>query len=369
MTPWLSVIIPACNAEDYIEDCILSLGHIGSHIRDVFVINDASRDRTGDIARRTYDIPVTVIDLHAPSGPSKCRNIGLNMSDGSHVMFVDADDTIDKNTALLLEHAQSYDYMCGLHKQVRSDSKNAVISESVNWCGLENGDFSTGCLCQFERERLQEYMADYLRYPREYCLFEHCWGRVFKLSVLNRWMIRFTESAVQLEDVEFNLDYLGIAESIGVLQLPVYNHMIRKRDQRLSNKAGLHLDVHERLEVVSVKTRGLLDSSINMETGLVLSNSYKASKMSGYIAKICLRDEVSANSQEALKSLIGRYRDEQYWRYFMRRDDESKLLQFLLRYRFSPRMTYYTFRLRKEIYAMLARLVNLFGRDSTHKAQ
>ena len=89
--PSVSVVVCAYNAADTLDDCLVSLGRLNYPRYEVIVVNDGSRDATGEIARR---YPVRVIDV-PNGGLSAARNIGLAAATGEIVAYTDADVRVD----------------------------------------------------------------------------------------------------------------------------------------------------------------------------------------------------------------------------------------------------------------------------------
>lgn len=96
----LLALIPAYNEEAIIEETLQSLLHAGMEPKKIIVINDASTDKTAEIAR---SLGVEVIDnevnLGKAGGVTKALNI-INHSprykDLTHVCFLDADTLVDR---------------------------------------------------------------------------------------------------------------------------------------------------------------------------------------------------------------------------------------------------------------------------------
>ena len=75
-------------------------------------------------------------------------------------------------------------------------------------------------------------------FSRKFCLFEHCWGRLIKKSIVKEHKIKFDEKLNQLEDILFNSTVLKKATKISIEPTPLYNHVLYGSNERLSNKAG-----------------------------------------------------------------------------------------------------------------------------------
>jgi len=90
--PMISVVVCAYNAADTLDDCLTALERLTYPSYEIIVVNDGSRDRTGDIARahstaRVIDVP--------NGGLSAARNIGLSHARGEIVAYTDADTRVD----------------------------------------------------------------------------------------------------------------------------------------------------------------------------------------------------------------------------------------------------------------------------------
>ena len=71
--PRVSVVVCAYNAADTLEDCLASLDNLTYPDYEVILVNDGSKDRTGEIARAHSR--VRVIDI-PNGGLSAARNVG-----------------------------------------------------------------------------------------------------------------------------------------------------------------------------------------------------------------------------------------------------------------------------------------------------
>lgn len=91
--PLVSVIVPAYNAERYIEACLDSILGQTYPALEVVVVDDGSRDRTADLTK-SYAPRVTYV--HQPNSGSCAapRNTGLDHISGEFITFFDADDVM-----------------------------------------------------------------------------------------------------------------------------------------------------------------------------------------------------------------------------------------------------------------------------------
>lgn len=90
----VSVIMPAYNAECYIEAAVRSVMAQTYQDWELIVIDDGSRDSTVEIAERLAreDNRITVLRNEVNMGVSKTRNRGLDLAQGTYVALLDSDD-------------------------------------------------------------------------------------------------------------------------------------------------------------------------------------------------------------------------------------------------------------------------------------
>ncbi len=92
--PAISIVMPAYNAEKYLADAIESILTQSFKDIEVIVVDDASTDRTLEIAQKfqQQDKRLRYIVLPTNQGVSAARNHGLASAGGEFVCFSDADD-------------------------------------------------------------------------------------------------------------------------------------------------------------------------------------------------------------------------------------------------------------------------------------
>ncbi len=90
--PRVSVVVCAYNAADTLEDNLTSLDNLTYPDYEVILVNDGSRDATGEIGRRHSR--VRVVDV-PNAGLSAARNVGLAEATGEIVAYTDADTRVD----------------------------------------------------------------------------------------------------------------------------------------------------------------------------------------------------------------------------------------------------------------------------------
>ena len=94
----ISIIVPVYNSELYINRCLDSLLKQTYKNIEIIIVDDGSKDNSLQLIKG-YANKDSRIKVYTQSnqGPSVARNTGLDNATGKYIMFVDADDFIDKN--------------------------------------------------------------------------------------------------------------------------------------------------------------------------------------------------------------------------------------------------------------------------------
>lgn len=98
-SPKLSIIVPVYNVEQYLVRCLESLLKQSFSDYELILIDDGSKDSSGNIcdeyALRDNRIKV----VHQQNGgAAHARNVGIDNARGSYLTFVDSDDEVEKGT-------------------------------------------------------------------------------------------------------------------------------------------------------------------------------------------------------------------------------------------------------------------------------
>ena len=109
--PLVSVIVPAYNAERFIEDTIASVLAQDYSPLELILVDDGSTDNTLDILKKYEHLDQVKILQHINGknkGVSTTRKLGIDHANGKFIAFLDADDLffpskISKEVEILLE--------------------------------------------------------------------------------------------------------------------------------------------------------------------------------------------------------------------------------------------------------------------------
>lgn len=94
----ISAVVPAYNAEQYIEDALNSLIRQTYKLTEIIVIDDKSSDTTLqkiEAFSQVSSIPIKIIQHPVNQGVSAARNNGIDAAAGEWILFLDADDVAE----------------------------------------------------------------------------------------------------------------------------------------------------------------------------------------------------------------------------------------------------------------------------------
>ncbi len=97
-TPFVSIIIPVYNKEQFLHRCLDSFLNSDFAELEIIVVNDGSTDNGGVICDMYQRKDSRFKVIHQPNaGVSAASNKGLDIATGKWIYFADADDWIDSN--------------------------------------------------------------------------------------------------------------------------------------------------------------------------------------------------------------------------------------------------------------------------------
>ena len=129
----MTVIVPAYNAEAYLDKCLstLAAANTGGGL-EVVIVDDGSSDKTGSIAEKyAANNPMAFSVIHQENGGhGSAINAGIGTASGRYFRVVDADDWVDSNQlAALLDMLVNAD--ADLVVDIKTEVDMATAGRSV----------------------------------------------------------------------------------------------------------------------------------------------------------------------------------------------------------------------------------------------
>ena len=201
--PKVSVIVPIYNVEKYLEKCINSL--LSQTLEDIQIIlvNDGSKDNSGNIAREyEKNNKDRVIYVEKENGGlSDARNYGLKYATGDFIAFLDSDDYIEKN----------------------------AYEEMYNKAIEENADYVE---CDFIWEFPNKIRVD-KQYPyknkKEMLSFVRvvAWNKLIKRQLITDNNLEFPKG-LRYEDIEFTYKLIPFVNKFAYVDKPFIHYVQRE---------------------------------------------------------------------------------------------------------------------------------------------
>ena len=193
----VSVIVPVYNLEILLSRCLDSVLAQTFTDFELLIIDDGSTDISGVISDNYAALSDKVTIVHKTNGGvSFARNMGLELSSGEYICFVDSDDFILPDYVLsLIDCMEKTDADCVSQNVISlSGDSESIISRQpyeVSFsCEKDKYDF-------IEKKVLQGVTS------------WEMWGRVFKKSIISSNHIKVCESCGNYaEDLAFFLTYI-----------------------------------------------------------------------------------------------------------------------------------------------------------------
>lgn len=258
----LSIIIPSCNMEKYLDRCLSSLMVDDAEILaklEVIVVNDGSKDRTSEIAHgyeETHPGIVRVIDK--PNGHyGSCINAALPTVQGEYVKILDADDRYNtREFATYLKWAE---------EKLSTNPPDLLINDVLTSDANKNYNIRYG----YNLPKGENFSAEYL-FSHMPMLQIHCIA--YRSKIFEGLGYRQTEG-VPYTDLEWDTFPLMRVESAAYCPEAVYHYYLGRVGQ------SMDINVQRKNFAVSLK---LLQSAIRFAENVTCAD-YKRRHLDLYI--------------------------------------------------------------------------------------
>lgn len=129
----ISVIVPVYNAEKYLEQCVDSVFQQSYTQWELVLVDDGSKDRSGELCDLFAEKDSRVIAVHKENGgPTSARKIGAQTAKGDYVLFLDSDDMLTDGTLMRMS------------KIISEHSPDAVLLNAVRFSDGKTENIDTG---------------------------------------------------------------------------------------------------------------------------------------------------------------------------------------------------------------------------------
>lgn len=203
----VSIIVPVYNARNTIADCLAGIVGQTYPNWEAIVIDDGSTDGSFEVIIKLAEGDARIRPRHQENrGVSSARNTGLGHAQGEYIVFVDADDYLEKDflQRMLREMPETDFVMCAHLVHYPNPECNVQVYAKYN------GEALTG------------------KHPISYIALKAIspapWGKMYKNSIVQKNHILFADRMKVGEDTKFIYDYLIHAESISFVPECLYQY-------------------------------------------------------------------------------------------------------------------------------------------------
>ena len=212
-----SIIIPMYNSERSISRCIESLLNQSYTAHEIIIVDDGSSDKSYNICNE-FSKGHSSIKLYQQlnSGASTARNRGLNIATGDYIIFVDADDYVEK------------DFLLNFYEIIISTNADFILTGFY----IDKVDSDTGSV----HIKTAEVKNAILKNRNEICnvtidLLESermnaPWAKAIKLRIIRDNNLQMPEHIVLQEDLYFNFSALNSVECFVIINKPTYHYIV-----------------------------------------------------------------------------------------------------------------------------------------------
>jgi glycosyltransferase involved in cell wall biosynthesis len=272
MKPFFSIIIPCCDVEPYVRECLDSVLAQDFQSWECLVGVETSKDRTEAVVREyaARDPRFRVFTGPRSGSCSASRNTGTDMSEGEYVIFLDGDDTIAEGSLRRI-----------------ADAIEARPGADLYPCAIVVRNELTGR----DEETRDNYPADFrgeLTGVDATIMVERAWKGfvpcpMLQLTVFRReFLVEHDLKCIyglRMQDSEFSPRALYLAKRVVPLHEPFYIYRIRRGSvQTVARGAGyFHKDLAIRLHsLMAFHAKVSAESGFDSRVGKVWAQRWTA---------------------------------------------------------------------------------------------
>lgn len=225
----VSIIVPVYQVEKYIRQCVDSILAQTFTDFELILVDDGSKDRSGQICDEYAGLDERVQVIHQENGGlSDARNKGLNQAVGNYFMFVDSDDYV---APTMVE--------CLYKNCLNEDADIVACNFLYDFENDEKSNFSPDI--RFEVLSGREIFYD-RKNERNYGIWTVAWNKLYKMKSIGD--VRFRLGKYHEDEFWANEIY---QKEIKVVTIPECLYYYRQRENSIMGKKSIvrNLDIVE----------------------------------------------------------------------------------------------------------------------------
>lgn len=298
-----SVIIPVYNVENYLSRCIDSLLAQNYVDLEILLIDNGSKDQSGQICEDYAAQFSNITSYHIPNGGvSSARNFGLAKAQGEFICFVDADDYLVGNLFSDMENKLDSELDMLVFSYYNSIEKNiSETARSEKILPIEG---------KKNRKQFLSLFTDLLLSDMMYTV----WNKIYRREFLKEHRIVFEQYELG-EDVRFNLNVYECIHKVYFSQACYYVYISGRAGSAMGqynpNRMNYQLEelgkvdqlmtnwnIHDEHFIDQIKARILMSNIQNIS-----KQKMSLSKKRHYVEVLCRNQEMIALLKKATSPL------------------------------------------------------------------
>ncbi|NFO13452.1 glycosyltransferase family 2 protein [Clostridium botulinum] len=217
----ISIIMPVFNAEKYLEKSIQSVLNQTIKNFEFIIVNDNSTDKSENIIEQFVkdDSRIKYIK-NVNKGVSNARNLGIELSKGEYITFIDADDYIYSNA---LEQMYLY-----IKKENNDVCMAGYIEESLNKKKKFELPYKDGKILNNSEVKLNiipKMIAITKDDTDKNLIMGSVWRLLIRRNIIEKNNIKFNSKVYLAEDLLFCIEVFSKANSVIIMKECYYNYM------------------------------------------------------------------------------------------------------------------------------------------------
>ena len=291
-----SVIVPVYNVENYLPRCIDSLLAQNYVDLEILLIDNGSKDQSGQICEDYAAQFSNITAYHIPNkGVGSARNFGLSKAKGDFICFVDADDYLVGNLFSDVESQLDSQLDLVVFSYYNSIEKNlSEINRSAKILPAEGKKDKSEFIALFQELFLTDMMYT-------------VWNKIYRREFLEEHQIVF-ESYELGEDVRFNLSVYQHVNTVFLVKSAYYVYISGRIDSAMGqyhpNRMNYQLEELGKVDQLMISWNSHDDQFIDqIKARILMSNIQNISKQKMSLSKKRHYVEVLCRNQEMIALL------------------------------------------------------------------
>lgn len=236
--PKVSILVPICNVERYLRECLNSLVNQTLREIEIICINDGSTDSSLSIIREYERRDERIVVIDKPnSGYGDSMNKGIELARGEYIGIVESDDFA------------SLDMFETLYKEAAKNDLDVVRS---NYYAHRTGEDSS---CDYLVENLAtcgsyDKVFHPIDNPRVFMCQPAIWTSIYKKSMIDKGEVRFLPTpGASFQDTAFYFKAFYAADRVKLLKDGYLHYRIDNASSSVKNQNKLFCVCDEYAEV------------------------------------------------------------------------------------------------------------------------